>query len=186
MNPLSVNPLALLGAAFLAIAVGFGTGWEVNGWRLGADIAKLQRQAEQLSADAATRHAADVDAARTREQALEALFNAERDQRLKEEQDHAKTLDYWRGRVRAGADRLRVDIDPSSLPACGKGADPGAAGRPGTAAAANVVPAVADTVLSIAADDGRLVRDYNRLLKLYGAARDACNTDTMTKPPTYP
>jgi hypothetical protein len=42
MNPLSINPLALLAGAALALVLGFGSGWQVNGWRLGAEIADLK------------------------------------------------------------------------------------------------------------------------------------------------
>ena len=43
MNPLTVNPLPLLAVAVVAVVIGFGAGWSVNGWRLEANVAKLER-----------------------------------------------------------------------------------------------------------------------------------------------
>lgn len=73
MNPLTINPLALLGAGALAIALGFGSGWTANGWRLGAELSDLKathagEQATQaataitdMKADAASIHAAATE-----------------------------------------------------------------------------------------------------------------------------
>lgn len=42
MNPLAINPLALLGAGTLALAIGFGAGWQVQGWRGAAALADVK------------------------------------------------------------------------------------------------------------------------------------------------
>lgn len=42
MNPLSINPLAMLCGAAIVGAIGFGGGWTVNSWRLNAQIAELR------------------------------------------------------------------------------------------------------------------------------------------------
>jgi hypothetical protein len=156
-------------------SAGAGAGWTVNGWRLNRQISELQTQEAKATASAEARHAADVDAARIREQALEALFQAEQAKRLQENNDYEKTLDYWRNRARTGADKLRVPVDAGSIPGCAASTDPAAIAGSGAEARADVLPAVADTVLGIAADDGRLVQDYNTVVRLYNTARDACN-----------
>jgi hypothetical protein len=46
MNPLSLNPWLLAGAAALA-AAGFGAGWQVNGWRINAAWSAEKLAAEQ-------------------------------------------------------------------------------------------------------------------------------------------
>lgn len=53
MNPLTLNPLPLLGGAVVAVAIGFGTGWMVNGWRLESNLAVVQKDAAQARADSA-------------------------------------------------------------------------------------------------------------------------------------
>lgn len=76
MNVLSTitgNPLHLLGGAAIAVAIGFGGGWMVNGWRLNTDIAEIKtahaqevaKQAAatvtQMQADAAAIHTAATE-----------------------------------------------------------------------------------------------------------------------------
>ncbi len=53
MNPLTINPLPLLAGAALAAAVGFGSGWAINGWRLSADVAETKADAAEARAVAA-------------------------------------------------------------------------------------------------------------------------------------
>lgn len=55
MNPLSINPLMLLGAGTIALAFGFGSGWTVNGWRLdGAHQRALATKQSEYDALAST------------------------------------------------------------------------------------------------------------------------------------
>jgi hypothetical protein len=42
VSPLAINPVALLGAAALALAIGFGAGWQVQGWRGAAALAEVK------------------------------------------------------------------------------------------------------------------------------------------------
>lgn len=50
MNPLTMNPGALLAGTAVALALGFGAGWSVNGWRLHADLADEKREhAEEIT-----------------------------------------------------------------------------------------------------------------------------------------
>ncbi len=53
MNPLSINRLGLLAGAALAAAIGFGAGWEVNGWRKDAGAGAIQVAHEKDRADRA-------------------------------------------------------------------------------------------------------------------------------------
>lgn len=53
MNPLAINPYVLLGAAALFLATGFGIGWQVNGWRLEAEVAGEKTKAAEVRAKGA-------------------------------------------------------------------------------------------------------------------------------------
>lgn len=63
MTPLTFNPIALFVGAAAAIAIGFGAGWHVNGWRLAAEIERLQAQHEKGRADQAQAALDDLTAA---------------------------------------------------------------------------------------------------------------------------
>nr|WP_315401806.1 hypothetical protein [uncultured Duganella sp.] len=72
MNPLAINPWALLGAGALALTLGFGAGWQVQGWRLRADIAEVKldnataiTQASQVALDDYKRAASAIKDAAT-------------------------------------------------------------------------------------------------------------------------
>lgn len=56
MSPLWINPGPLLAGAVVAVALGFGAGWGINGWRLNAEVAEVK-------ADAAEQRAASANAA---------------------------------------------------------------------------------------------------------------------------
>lgn len=42
LSPLAIRAIAIALVLAAAYAAGFGTGWQVNGWRLGAKVAKLE------------------------------------------------------------------------------------------------------------------------------------------------
>lgn len=63
MNPLSINPVALLAGAAFALVVGFGSGWQVNGWRLDAQLEHVKAAQEKGRADQAAAAIADLVAA---------------------------------------------------------------------------------------------------------------------------
>lgn len=42
MNLISVNPFYLLGGSILALSIGFGSGWQVNGWRKDSEIGDIK------------------------------------------------------------------------------------------------------------------------------------------------
>jgi len=63
MNPLTINPLALLAGGALALVLGFGGGWKVNGWRLDANLEHVQAEQQKSRADQADAAIADLVAA---------------------------------------------------------------------------------------------------------------------------
>lgn len=81
MNPLSIYPQPQLGIAVLALAIGFGSGWAVNGWRLGTSIQKDRAvRAEQVVAAVQTRieeNTADEVKSHVINQKIEATKNEE-------------------------------------------------------------------------------------------------------------
>lgn len=98
MNPFSIHPMVLLVGAALAAVLGFGAGWETNGWRLGAELADVKasyagQKATEAAATVSTMKAdADTihEAAETflkGQQALGPKFEA-----LKKEMHDAKPL----------------------------------------------------------------------------------------------
>lgn len=61
------------GAGLAAVALGFGAGWAVNGWRLGADVANLRAEHAHQQMDQATSAASalQADAAAIHQAAIE-------------------------------------------------------------------------------------------------------------------
>jgi hypothetical protein len=53
MNPLSINPGPLLAGVAVALALGFGAGWSINGWRLESKVATVQKDAAETRAASA-------------------------------------------------------------------------------------------------------------------------------------
>lgn len=63
MNPLTVNPLAVLGGAVLVAAIGFGAGWQTNGWRLNTELSEQKAARAEEKAKASDAALADLTAA---------------------------------------------------------------------------------------------------------------------------
>lgn len=53
MNPLTIDPLRALGGAVIMLAIGFGGGWMVNGWRLTGDLAEQRAESAEARAKSA-------------------------------------------------------------------------------------------------------------------------------------
>jgi hypothetical protein len=60
MNPLSINPLAGLASLAVAAALGFGSGWTVNGWRLNGEIQTIKAEHANDRATLATAAISDI------------------------------------------------------------------------------------------------------------------------------
>lgn len=86
MNPLSINPLTGLAGLAIAAAIGFGSGWTVNGWRLNGEIKEIELGAEK------------------------AARKSEQDARTKE-QEHAKRLQDAQHAATEREKKLRADAD---------------------------------------------------------------------------
>jgi hypothetical protein len=63
MNPFSINPLALLGGVILSAAIGFGAGWQTQGWRGTAALAEVKRENAEAITAASTVALADYQLA---------------------------------------------------------------------------------------------------------------------------
>lgn len=109
MNPLTLNPLALLAGGALAVAIGFGAGWKTNGWRLDAEISSIK-------ADRANDRATQSEAALT--------DLAEASRRIKEAADgagfefsvvSAQLADIKKDLKNANAKPLPPDCRPDSV-----------------------------------------------------------------------
>lgn len=151
--------------------------WEARIYQKGYDAADQAAKAREnaISAAAALELASATESVLEKEREVRRAFDAVMVDRNKKEANYEATIADLRAAARAGAVRLSVGIDAGSIPGCTPGADPAAAGGTRREARADVLPEVADAVFSIAGDIAKGVRDYNRLLDLYAAARSACS-----------
>lgn len=98
MNPLSINPLVLLGAGAAALAIGFSSGWATNGWRKDVQVAELKTEAASKQAKAAT----------------DALTGLEAD--IKRIASSARTAQGNVGAVNIQLDQIRKDFKNENAP----------------------------------------------------------------------
>lgn len=163
-------PYRILAAALFAVALvggGYVLGYrhESAAWKA-ADALHAKQDAAKLLAD--------TQAARVKEQALQAKIDAATAQRFKEQSDHDKDLAAVRASARAGTERLRCPI--AALPANPTPANPGTPSRPEPEAGSGaIVPATADDLFGIAGSIVEIVRQRNALIDAYSAARATCN-----------
>jgi|GEM_PF-5563708 len=151
--------------------------WEHRIYQRGWDARdeKAQVDEAQIRDDAEKKHAADAASALKRERDLRANFDAqmtERDQREKQYEDRIAAL---QADARASRLKLSIATPRSSLPGCLQGTDSTIASGTGGEARADLMPEAAAAAIGIAADSARDVRDYNRIVDLYNAARETCN-----------
>lgn len=104
-----MNPLALIGGALLALAIGFGSGWSVNGWRLSAEIADMKRIDAEVISTAS--QAALLDYAAGAKQIKDAAVGAQVDVSGM----NNKLADIQRRMKNAPPPVLPVDCRPGSL-----------------------------------------------------------------------
>lgn len=119
MNPLMIKPLLITGA--VALALGFGGGWMVNGWRLNADIADLKTNAATAQAATATAALADLETGMKRVTAA------------------AKTAQGNVGTVNSQLDQIRKEFKNATPPPLPAGCNPDDIRMRALAAAAGAV-----------------------------------------------
>lgn len=168
---------ALILLAAIAAVIGAYKTWEHRVYQQGYKAADTEWQAKEarIRADAAEKLATATNEARAREQKLLADLNGMSIIRIEENEKHEKAIAQYIAAARAGALRLSVAINPRSIPRCPAAADPAPAGGPGRETRADLMPEVAETVLSVGGDIAKGVRDYNAVLDAYNRARETCN-----------
>ncbi len=131
-----------------------------------------QHQAGWDAAVAAGKEARDAAALATLaiESGLRARLLEQDTAAFTQERKHADSLEAAQRRVRAGDDRLRCPAGP--VPGAAQAGDrPAADGTAADGEGPAIVPEVAAEVLGDAADVGRLVRRYERVVERFEACR---------------
>jgi len=131
-------------------------------------------QAGWDAAVAAGKEQRDRDAALARETetALRAQLHARDTDAHRKEQEYATNLEAAQRRVRAGVDSLRCPARP--VPAGAEAGDrPAAAGPAVDGEGSAIVPEAAAEILGDAADIGRIMRNYDRVVERFEACRAA-------------
>jgi len=155
--------LQLAGAALLVLSA----------WLWHADKVGDAYKAGQAAAVAAgnAQHAADLAAARKTETGLRLLLATKDELSHNKEILYAENLSAAQRRVVSGADRLRCPGVGSVSNAATAPAGPAAGGLAPDGPGAAIVPEVAGDILSLAADTGRVLRKYQRVVERYEACR---------------
>jgi hypothetical protein len=129
-------------------------------------------KAGQAAAVAAgnARHAADIVAARKTEADLRLLLSTKDELSRNKEILYAENLSAAQRRLVSGADRLRCPGAGTVSNAAATAAGPAAGGAAPDGPGAAIVPEVASDILGLAADTGRVLRKYQRVVERL----DAC------------
>ena len=150
-----MTPGQILAAILLALAIGFGGAWQVQGWRMGEQLAEQsglhQADLAAIGNAAATQARAEQDRRLATEQQL-----AKQDQQHTKELSDAKTNQArLRDRLATSDLRLSVLIEDSAG-SCNVPAAPGAVGVVHAARRAQLDPAHAQRIIAItdAGDQG--------------------------------
>ena len=109
-----------------------------------------------------------------KERQLAALITAKDTQLYESNQAHEKVIKDYESKLRSGSERLSIAIS-SKIPACSASTDTRTPSQSSKEERADIMPETAATILSIAGDAAKDVRDYNALVDIYNAARTACN-----------
>lgn len=131
--------------------------------------ARLAGRAEAVAAGK-ERYDAEAAAALVRERTLRAKLSAADAAAQRTEQTYAENLTAAQRRIRAGDDSLRIAVRTIRANATAPGG-PAAAGPAPDGAGDPIVPEVAGDILSLAADTGRVVRKYQRLVERFDECR---------------
>ena len=150
-------------------------GWTAQGWRKDAAIAELQRAAATSKSTAATALAQATARVLTLERAASVSL-AQRADHLTQEQTHAKTERYrFNADVRSGAVRLSIPVAGGQ---CAATADPTAAAGDRHQTRAELEPATAAALDSIAAAGDAATRQLNACIDAYNLVRDTYHVQT--------
>ncbi|AYM79408.1 lysozyme [Janthinobacterium agaricidamnosum] len=150
-------------------------GWTVQGWRKDASIAELQRAAAIQTTTSATALAQATARVLTLERAAGAVL-AQRADHLTQEQTHAKTeRDRFNDDVRSGAVRLSIPVAGGQ---CAATADTSAAASNRHETRAELDPATAAALDTIAGDGDDAARQLNACIDAYNLVRDAYHVQT--------
>lgn len=147
----------------VALALAFGAGWVVNGWRHDAKLARVESQHAQVLEQLASATTASVQAARAEEARRTAAVEEQRDHA----QQQAQALESDVAAGRATADRMRRELDALRRRggACSAAATDRGPGQRG----ADPIGLLID-VLTRMESDGREVAEYADRMKIAGAA----------------
>ena len=151
--PMQYRLLAAGGIALALLLAGAAAGWTVNGWRLGEQIAAIQRKnAEQLAKNEQVANAAFLEQQQVRQQ-LENKLSLLDQQRYGELQNAQATTDRLSADLADARQRMRVTITASScqqLSGAGKAAGPGSVDD--GAVTADIQPATAADLARLAGE----------------------------------
>ena len=148
-----MTPGQILVAVLLALAVGFGGGWQVQDWRMGE---KLAEQAGLNKDDLAAISNAAIAQARAEQDkrlATEQKLTAQDQQHTKELSDAQRSQALLRDRLATADVRLSVLLAEDPASGCNVPSAPGAVGVVHAARRAQLDPAHAQRIIAIT-DDG--------------------------------
>ena len=157
----------------LALSVSIGAG--VSAYQMSqADLARAQTALSDLQRETALATTRDSEAARKKETQLRATTVALSDKLNKEKSRAQETQNRLVADIRSGAQRLSIAArcQPSSEPTPDAPAAPGSGA---TGARADIDPATAEALISIAADGDTAIRERNACVDAYNAARETLN-----------
>ena len=150
-------------------------GWTTQGWRKDASIAALQRAGAIQTSTAATALAQATARVLTLERAAGAAL-AQRADHLTQEHSHAKTeRDRFNDDVRSGAVRLSIPVASGQ---CAATADTSAAAGHRNQARAELDPATAAALDTIAGEGDDATRQLNACIDAYNTVRDTYHVQT--------
>ena len=173
--PMQYRLLAAGGIALALLLAGAAAGWTVNGWRLGEQIAAIQRKnAEQLAKNEQVANAAFLEQQQVRQQ-LENKLSLLDQQRYGELQNAQATTDRLSADLADARQRMRVTITASSCQQLS------GAGKAAGADRVDDGTVIADIQPATAADLARLAGDADacavKLTALQGWAREITKGD---------
>lgn len=169
----------LAGLLLLLALVGAYKGWEDHVYQHGWDDRDAQAKAEaiEIEHDMQKKHDTDVAAAKADTDKLRLKIETEMTTRVAVEKKYADLQERHQAALRAGTERLRIAVASCAV---SPGTAPGnhaAASGVGAETRADVMPETAADLVGVGAISARDVRDYNRLVDLYNAARETCGTE---------